>query len=382
MKRDRVVFVASLAGCVALVSSLGGCAALTSIKNSISSAANTVAGAFKGPEAEISRPVPAENDLPAIRAIAVAPVTGKEEEAGKLSKLLLDELKSTERYRVLSGDALTALGSEASCDASELDCLAKALPASALLKAKVVDAAYTENVERSESTCLDTQSKEKLATKKCIAEVRKGNAKVTFELSLVDSASHKVLVQRSVSRSLDKETSSSGGEADKIDGGELLSQARQEALGEFLAVVSPRHVKVKLPLEDAGELPELEEGNEQLVKGSIGPALQKYQAAVKRSEADTKLDPEVRAKAHYCLAVGLAANGEFGAGQRSLQTAQTLHSDEDWAALARSLQAWQADADRYGKQLALAKAPEPPLVAPAVADTAAPSAANTASTAP
>jgi curli biogenesis system outer membrane secretion channel CsgG len=369
-----------LLGCIALASSLSGCAAVSSLTNSISSAANTVAGAFKGPEAEISRPVPAENDLPTIKAIALAPVTGKDAETGKVGKLLADELKSSGRYRVISGDALTALGSEASCDASELDCLAKALPGSALLRAKVVDGAYSERIEKSENTCLDTKSKDKLATKKCIAQVRKGNAKVAFELSLVDAASGKVLVQRHVARSLDQETTSSDSVPDKIDGAELLARARQEAIGEFLAVVSPRHVTVKVPLEEDGDIPELKEGNEALVKGSIGPALQRYQAAVKRADADTQLDPEDRAKAHYCLGVGLTANGEYDAGVRSLQKAQTLYKDEDWATLTSSIQTWKADADRHGKQLALAKAAEAP--SPTEPEATTPSAANAATTTP
>lgn len=147
MKSDSVFAsyaVPRLVGCLVLASSLSGCAAIGSLTNTIGSAAESVAGVFKGPEAEIARPVPAEHDLPGVNAVAVSAVIGKEGESEKLGKVLVDELKSSGRYRVVSGEALAALGSEASCDVGELDCLAKALPGSALLKAKVIDAAYTE----------------------------------------------------------------------------------------------------------------------------------------------------------------------------------------------------------------------------------------------
>jgi tetratricopeptide (TPR) repeat protein len=316
---------------------VSGCGALTKI-------VEAVAG---GPEASITRLEPAAEDLPSVTTIALGSIEGKSEDTANIAGVLGEALSRSQRFDVAERDRLDVLAKENGCSPQEVSCVAKVLPASAIVLGRVTQAAYRENVDSSSYDC-----KRNGKDAKCVTRTRKGTARVAADLRLVETASGKVLLQRRIMKTEQTETRAEDDQPEAIDSGALLELARAGVARDFFAALSPHEVYEQVPLEHDGDLPDLDRGNDLMKQQDLAGAVAAYQRAAKAVEASPSLDKNVKAKAYYCLAVGLAGQERYDEALAELGKAQKLAPNEDWAKLAERMTTWRADAAAVSRQLA------------------------------
>jgi tetratricopeptide (TPR) repeat protein len=337
-----------LVGAALALGFVSGCAALTKI-------VEVVTG---GPEASIARVEPAAEDLPSVTTIALGSIEGKPEDTGNIAGVLGEALSRSQRFDVAERDRLDLLAKENGCSAQEVSCVAKALPASAIVLGRVTQAAYRENVDSSSYDC-----KRNGKDAKCVTRTRKGTARVAADLRLVETASGKVLVQRRIMKTEQAETRADDDQPEAIDSGALIERARAGVARDFFAALSPHEVYEQVPLEHDGDLPDLDRGNDLMKQQDVAGAVVAYQRAAKAAEANTSLDKNVKAKAYYCLAVGLAGQQQYEAALTEIGRAQNLAPNEDWAKLAERITAWKAAAAAAARQFAFRQSAMPPASA-------------------
>jgi len=309
---------------------------------------------FSPAEAELIRPAPAQNDLPNIQTVALAPISGKQEDTQVIGGTLGEKLTQSQRFRVVEREQLAVLSKENGCADSEYTCLSKTLPASAVVLGSISDSAYRENVTSDHYECGDSKQK-----KTCTTNTRKGSAKVTANLRLVEIATGRVLTQHVGSKTLSAQTTSDETPA-AIDSANLLDQARAQVAQEFFELISPHEAFEKVRIQVDSDLPILDRGNEQLKRHEYANAVATYRTAVKQAEDSKEIDKKVKGKAHYNLAMALVGTQEFDEAIKELARANELHSDEDWQVMTERLTSWKADALAAKKQLAFATPNEPP----------------------
>jgi tetratricopeptide (TPR) repeat protein len=227
--------------------------------------------------------------------------------------------------------------------------LAKTLPASAVILGSISESNYHETVDTEHYECGDGTKK-----KQCTTNTRKGTAKVTANLRLVETATGRVLAQRLSTKTASTDTTGNDDAAPAIDSGSLIDQARAEVAQDFFEVISPHRTTETLPLQFDSDLSLLDRGNDQMKRREYTAAVETYRTAVKQADESKTLDAKVKGKAHYNLAVGLIAIEDFAGGAAELARANQLNRDDDWQVLAERLNKWKNDAELVKKQLAYA----------------------------
>lgn len=330
--------VTVVASALALASS--GCAMLGSVM---------VGLGIENPTANIARQEPAEHDFAGTNTIAVAPLSGKPEDALELAGEISGQLGESGRFMIVERDRLERIATERGCDIADAGCLSADLPASAVIFGSVTQSRYAETVDSSTSDCTVDGKK-----RKCTYRTRKGVGHFGASLRLVDTTNGKVLFQRVVKKQASARTrSDEGGAPEGIDGASLVASARGMAAFEFARAISPHSVIETIELEADGDIKGLDEAIDLTQRGEHDDALRGYQDALERAEQDPELDPEEVAKAHYNVGVGAFAVGDYARALSSLDAALKVDDDEDWRELRRKLTHWKTDAERVEQQLAL-----------------------------
>jgi hypothetical protein len=316
--------------------------------------AKMVEGVFGGPDASFTRVRPAEEDLANTSTIAVSEIEGRPEDVNAVSGHLGTWLSSSGRFAVVEREKLAQIAQEKGCAPGDVACVSGALPASAMVLGTVTPSTYSENLETNTYKC---KQDGKDAT--CTERIRKGAARASVNLRLVDTATGKVLFQRLVTKTVGDSKSSYDGVPEPIDSGRLTEEARRQAALEFFEAISPHESTEEVELETDGALPSLERGNDAFKAGNLKTALQEYQSAVAMAEASKDINPEAKARAYYCAGVALGAIGKYDEAIERLNQAHKLNQDEDWARMTARVSLWKAEAARVEKQLAFAKPSQP-----------------------
>src|SRR5690606_37335032 len=90
------------------------------------SGAASIGALFDGPKVEFSRPVPADQDLPEVKTIALGEIEG--DGADKLASQLKQRLGESGRFKVLTQDKLASLAESAGCETDDAECLETVAP--------------------------------------------------------------------------------------------------------------------------------------------------------------------------------------------------------------------------------------------------------------
>jgi tetratricopeptide (TPR) repeat protein len=311
--------------------------------------------------AEVKHTAPAEEDLADTVTIAMATLSGNSEDTLTISAALGQLLAESGRFQLVERERFDELRRETGCAApGDLSCVSRALPASAVLLGSVAPQHYNEHVETTHYECVKNQRKTL-----CYSHRRVGEATGSATLRLVDPASGKVLCQKLIAKraSAQSATVEDTDTPEPLDTFSLRDSVRREIAQEFFAAISPHPVMESVELETDSDLPELRQGNALLKKGALSAALKQYQAGVDRATAPGDLEAKTIARAHYALAVALAASERYDAALSSLREALALHPDEHWQKTQRRIASWKADAERAGRQLSFARVGQDPALA-------------------
>ncbi|MCR9162575.1 MAG: hypothetical protein ACE37F_18940 [Nannocystaceae bacterium] len=134
------------------------------------------------------RPAPAEHDLSGIEQVALVDLEGDEATADILQSRLASLLSDGKRF-------------ELNAATSQEDVQAQGVEALAIIGGKVVRADYEERTDSEEATCNGDP---------CTLSTRTGTATVAIDFSMIDAASGKVLLRKTLEETAEEKTSAQG----------------------------------------------------------------------------------------------------------------------------------------------------------------------------
>lgn len=300
----------------------------------------------------VPRTRPAEINLAGYKRVAIGGIRGKG--GDELVKDLTQALFETKRYEVLDRQHLAEilkeqdLGASGAISDETAASIGNLIGSAALLVGDVTNYDYSETVTQKQKKC--RKGKQEYA---CTHYTRTGRATVSASLKVVDTESGKLLAVKNL-------TASSGTSKTEIDktpapfGNQeaWFASSRKKVVADFMKVIAPYKVTVRLKLLDDGDLPELETGNNWAKMGRWTEAIAQYNAAIQTADSDPDVSAETRAKAHYNLGVGLGYSGQYDAGIAALEKAYSLNPEPEYIGQVKVIEGFKADDAKLAEQKA------------------------------
>jgi curli biogenesis system outer membrane secretion channel CsgG len=311
-----------------------------------------VVAAGCGTTVRVKRLKPAEVNLAGFQKIAIGGVKG--ESGAHMSTELTAALASTGYFAVVDREHLAQVMAEQQLSVSDVVDetqsveVGKLIGAAALLYGNMATHRYDESTQVQKDTCTRGSGKDKQEYT-CYHHTRTGAAAVQAGFSVVDTSTGRVLASKSFNCNQSASTSATDGTPGPIDGNAMLTRCRAAILVDFMKVIAPYHVDVRVDLEEDGDLPDLERGNQFARRGDWGKAVEYYLKAVNMAE-EKGLEDDEKAAAHYNLGVAYGYSGQYDKGVAQLQRAFDLHADEDWLDEMAKVKQFQADDAKLREQ--------------------------------
>lgn len=265
---------------------------------------------------------PAEINMGKLKKIAVARVTG--EAALDVEDDLISQLLEARAYEVLDRANIDKILLEYRLSSSDLIDERTALQigrmvgAAAFISARVSDYKYDEQVIQGEPY----KDKE---GKTHIRHTRNGAAKVTVNFKITDLTTGKYIYSRDVSYVAATQTAAVDGRPGRIDGEELLKQARRTVVRRFVNKISPHWENVNVRFLTDSDLPELESGVSYAKIREWDRAIEIFQSASEKYGGHKS-----QHKAYYNLGVAYEYSSQFEDAITALRKAYDLEPDSDY----------------------------------------------------
>lgn len=293
----------------------------------------------------VTRRAPAEIDIPAGMAIAVAEIQGEEGDA--LANELTQALVESRRFQVLERQRLEAAMRELAFSAAGHVSDATAMSfgqmtgAATLVVGQVEEAGYGERVEEATEPCEDGE---------CTRRTRLGTTKLRVNLKVIETETGKVLAAKNLEAQQRRRTTAVNAEPPAIvEQAEMRQQCRSELVRRFMTVISPYDRQVQVALRSDDDLPELETGNNYARIGNWEAAVEQYRSAVSKAEAGA-LPPKKLAKALYNLGVGLGYSGRYDEGIGHIERAYAQDPDSLYRQQVQQIRAFKEESARLRAQ--------------------------------
>lgn len=302
----------------------------------------------------VPRMRPAEVNLAGYRRIGVGTIYGPE---GKtLRSELTTALARTGRFEVLERQKLDAiiqeqnLGATGRFDDETVASIGHLMGTAALVIGDVTAADYSEDLQSRDATCSRAQEG-KSVDYPCIEFIRTANARLSVNLKVVDTESGVVLAAKTVGGERSQRRSTKETEPLPFNAeAQWITACRKEAVDEFLKVIAPYTVNVRVTLRDDSELPDLERGNNFAKIGNWSEARRAYNAAREMARTHPDLNNEMRAKVLYNLGIATGYAGDYDEGLRLLGQSYSLDPDSGTEAQIRMLKQFKDDDARLEQQ--------------------------------
>lgn len=304
---------------LALFLSLGavgpGCNMFANLTASVRGTANTVGKR----NVTFQRPVPAEKELVGIERVALVELKGDDAAADILRSRLASLVSDGQRFELIEAE-------------SRKEAKASGAEALAIVGGKIVRADYGEQTDSQKGTCNGDP---------CTITVRTGTATVAVDFKVVDAASGKVLLRKTLEDSVEEKTSGQG-TPPSIDGAALQDQLLASVAESFHGQISPHGVPEQVFFEADNKAKALKTGANRAMSGDLEGAIASFEEGLQQAQA--KSDAKAIAKAQFNLGIAMIIAGDYDAGIERLETAQAAEDKTAWRELLLASRQWRDDA--------------------------------------
>ncbi|RKZ30517.1 hypothetical protein DRQ36_05310 [bacterium] len=256
---------------------------------------------------------PAEINLKGIEKIAVGEISGFM--GLDFADELTTALFNTERYEVLDRQNLNSILSEQGltwtgiANPKESAKLGDIIGAAALVVGRVSDHSYNEEVTYDDR-------KRKDGTNYRIYW-RKGLAKLVINLKVIDVQTGRILATKQFEAGYSAQTTATNSKPAEIDKTSLYRGCREDIVKQFVKMIAPYTVYVKMSFLSDGDIPDLQMGVNMAKVGNWDNAISYFQRAVKENPGSWK--------AHYDLGMAYECTGDYEIAIERLTTAYSLN---------------------------------------------------------
>jgi hypothetical protein len=316
-----------------------------------------------GTSITVTRLAPAEVNLVGVKRIAITRIDGRDGES--FATMVNQRILESKRYEVVERSEMDKIAAEhrgaldAAFEQNQGVEIGKLLPAAALVAGRVDESKVDDKVNTKNDTCT-TYRNGKMVRYACTRSTRSVKARFVTNVRIFDTNTSKLLVSRRLLAERKKETNSTDGDPDNVDGDGMLDECRNEVADQFVKMIAPHPVQEHVSLVEDGALPELKQGNEYLKRGDAGTAVEFYARAVAKADSNPATKPETKGHAHYSYGLGKAMAGDYETALAELRIAQAAKSEKEWMNLEMRVRVWKADADKVNEQMKDATSAAPP----------------------
>lgn len=308
----------------------------------------------------VPRMQPAEVNLAGYRRIGVGTIYGKggEQIRGDLTTALV----RTGRFDVLERQKLDAiieeqdLGASGRFDDESVASIGHLLGTAALVLGRIDKSDYSERLKIEKATCSRTErdpktKKDKTVNYACMQYTRTARAILQMNLKVVDTESGLVLAAKTLDASLGDQRVDKRERPAPFDAEDSwLAYCRKQVIGEFMKVIAPYEIQVRVRLKDDSDLPQLEMGNNFAKIGNWSAAQRNYRAAQAAARADPDIDADQRAKVLYNLGIAAGFTGAYDEGIRFLEESYSIDPEDRTENEIRRLKQFKIDDARLEEQ--------------------------------
>lgn len=325
--QSRSFLLRSRHGALALLLSVGaagpGCNMFANMTAKVRGTANAVGKR----NVTFQRPVPAEKELEGIERVALVELKGDAEAADILRSRLASLLSDGQRFELLEAE-------------SRQEAKASGAEALAIVGGKVIRAEYGEQMNSQKGSCNGDP---------CTIEVRTGTATVAVDFKVIDAASGKVLLRKTLEDSVQEKTSGQG-TPPSIDGSALQDQLLASVAESFHGQISPHGVSEQVFFESDNKAKALKTGANRAMSGDLEGAIASFEEGLQQAQA--KSDVKAIAKAQFNLGIALIIAGDYDIGIERLETAQAAEDKTAWRELLLASRQWRDEAAAAHEQWA------------------------------
>lgn len=313
---------------------------------------------------------PAEINLAEYKTLALSEFTGSNS-AGMLAGRVEERLMEGGRFEVVDRTHMGSVMNELQLSASDLAAqggtakLGQLVTAGALITCQVEER-YTETPHQSDFT----DNKGVRRTRRWIT----GELLLRANFKLIDVATGKLLLARSIESKQDsgggaklKEAAgailgsllaaaiqSSAGSVDSTpnppDRVAMERDAREEIVDKFVGAISPRKDFAEVTFAREGDFPQMEAGIGWAQRGEWKKAQGVFDEVIRAAENDPRIDSKKLAKAYRNAGLARVYAAEYGAGMKLLQKGYELSADPELLAELDNAKRLESDARRLVEQ--------------------------------
>lgn len=293
-----------------------------SIFRFINSAVFLLIFTFACSSSSISIPVtrPAEINLKNFNKIAIGEIRGRG--SRPLSDELTLALFESKRFEVLDRQHLDRVLAEHKLslsglmDESTAVKMGRLIGTAALIFGNITEYHYAEQMTHKDHT-------DKKTGKTSRRYQRKGTAKVTATLQVVDLNTGKIIAIAKLDKAQSATRSSTDKKPGKIDRNPLFSKCRENIIHRFMRKIAPYKEMVSVSFATDDKMPELKQGYNMAKIGNWEKAIESFQSAVEKYR-NSKLPVD---KAYYDLGLGYMYTDRFDKARENFESAYKIKAD-------------------------------------------------------
>ncbi len=287
---------------------------------------------------------PAEINLKGFDKIAIGEIRGRG--SRQLSDELTIALFESQKFEVLDRQHLDRVLAEHKLslsglmDESTAVKMGQLIGTAALIFGNITEYDYSEQLKHKD----DTDKKSGKTTRRY---ERKGTAKVTATLQVVDLSTGKIIAISKLDKAKSASKRSSGQKPAKIDRNRLFSQCRENIVQRFMRKIAPYTEKVSVSFATDDKMPELKQGYNMAKIGNWQAATESFQAAV----AKYKYGKVPVDKAYYDLGLAYMYTDRFDEARQNFKMAYKIRAEGKYERALKKLQQRIEEKRRLQEQL-------------------------------
>lgn len=226
--------------------------------------------------------------------------------------------------------------------------------ASVLIVGEMIEYSYNENRSRYARTCrkkVKIDDEEKTIEYTCYVNTRSGIARAKTSFKLIDMESGEIMAPRVVfweEKDYDEELDDTPRYFNSHD---MLDKCARSIARQYARTISPWTETVRVKFYKDRDLPSLEAGVKCAEAGQWSLAIDEFQKAVLTAQADSSIDAESAARAHWNLGLAYEYTGKFDDAYQQIKKAYLLHNKDEYLKELNNVENMARERKKLEKQL-------------------------------
>lgn len=286
---------------------------------------------------------PAQINVTRYKQLGVEQITN--DHNGSMTGMLKTSLGESNRFVILDRQNLRnvmkeqKLGASEAADSSTGPQLGRTLVASALVLGSIEQQDYKEDVKTYNFQSVNADGK----TVNHAVNTRTGKAVIKATLQVTDVETAQIVKVKRFDASRHTSTSATDAQPGPINADQLLEEARESIVREFVEAITPHQVFIETTFYSDGKVPQLEAGAKLVQAGAYEDAITTFTHAIDASEK-SGLPSEIIGRAYWNRALAYEYSGQYNPARGDVKKAFSYTNNADFMTELKNIDERERDA--------------------------------------